>query len=424
MNGNELLDKMEWVDPAYVTEADARPARRGHGIWLRWAAAAACVCLIGLTAWRALPQGGPSVDPVPDDLPLLTIPEDLSGGMGYEGYLAADVSQLSNANPWTPAMELTHLPVFANPLLAEEAQTPAAQQAGAAAMQQRLEAAVEALGLTGQVIWGEDHPTPEQEAEIREKLGADQEAEIREKLGADAEAYLASLSTPGERWAWAEGVTLRVDQTGSLEVKYDPPRPLPEGQHLNWETAGPADYARAAPALVQEYAPLLGMEKPVVNVSGGDATTEGTQLWTLSFYEGAGTPVEQILHYQFAQAAFIGSWEAADSLWIIRLHGADLSRPVGDYPILTPDEAQQLLCAGRYVISVPGDTPAPEAVRKVELVYQTDTWAPVWMPYYRFYVEMPPDWDVGGMHTYGAYYVPAVQPDYLTNLPQWDGSIQ
>lgn len=44
MNGNELLDKMEWIDPAYIEAADAQPEfekkRR-----IRWGALAACVCL-------------------------------------------------------------------------------------------------------------------------------------------------------------------------------------------------------------------------------------------------------------------------------------------------------------------------------------------------------------------------------------------
>lgn len=45
MRGNELLDKMELADPAYVEAADRKPLRQRHG-WIPWAAAAACLCLL------------------------------------------------------------------------------------------------------------------------------------------------------------------------------------------------------------------------------------------------------------------------------------------------------------------------------------------------------------------------------------------
>lgn len=43
------------------------------------------------------------------------------------------------------------------------------------------------------------------------------------------------------------------------------------------------------------------------------------------------------------------------------------------------------------------------------------------MPYYRFYVELPEE-ESDGMKTYGAYYVPAVEEKYISNMPLWDGS--
>lgn len=44
MRGNELLDKMSLIDPAYVEAADAGPKRKIH-VPLKWGAAAACVAL-------------------------------------------------------------------------------------------------------------------------------------------------------------------------------------------------------------------------------------------------------------------------------------------------------------------------------------------------------------------------------------------
>lgn len=59
MRGNELLDKMELIDSAYVEAADAMPKRR-RAAWLRWCAAAACLSLLAI-AGIELPRKDDSV---------------------------------------------------------------------------------------------------------------------------------------------------------------------------------------------------------------------------------------------------------------------------------------------------------------------------------------------------------------------------
>lgn len=55
MRGNELLDKMELIDPAFVEEADRQPVKK-KVIWVRWTAMAACFCLIAGAAWLWIEQ--------------------------------------------------------------------------------------------------------------------------------------------------------------------------------------------------------------------------------------------------------------------------------------------------------------------------------------------------------------------------------
>lgn len=69
MRGNELLDKMGLIDPAYIEEADRAPVKK-RIYWTRWAAMAACFCLIIgaihlLPHWQNNPGPEPSV-PGPD----------------------------------------------------------------------------------------------------------------------------------------------------------------------------------------------------------------------------------------------------------------------------------------------------------------------------------------------------------------------
>lgn len=49
MKGNEFLDKMELIDPAYVEAADILP-KKEKSAWVKWGAMAACICLIAATA--------------------------------------------------------------------------------------------------------------------------------------------------------------------------------------------------------------------------------------------------------------------------------------------------------------------------------------------------------------------------------------
>ena len=70
--------------------------------------------------------------------------------------------------------------------------------------------------------------------------------------------------------------------------------------------------------------------------------------------------------------------------------------------------------------------PDEEYIKKVELVYRTGDMEEYYLPYYRFLVELPEEENSEiesehGLKNYGAYYVPAVESSYLTNMPVWDG---
>ena len=49
MRGNELLDKMELIDPAYIEAADTAPNKR-KSVWAKWGTLAACLCLVCVLA--------------------------------------------------------------------------------------------------------------------------------------------------------------------------------------------------------------------------------------------------------------------------------------------------------------------------------------------------------------------------------------
>ena len=112
MRGQEFLDKMELIEPAYVEAADIMPKKK-KSIWIKCGAAAACLCL----AIAGLIAIGQQNEPSQTDLsglPPITIPELAVGGMGFEGYFYHDISELKNENPWSESSQITALPVYKN----------------------------------------------------------------------------------------------------------------------------------------------------------------------------------------------------------------------------------------------------------------------------------------------------------------------
>lgn len=403
MKREDISDAMAHIGDDLLEETDAvrgtGGVRRNH--WKGWAALAACagVVLFGAVRW-----GGGPAEPVPtpaaetttpaaettapaetaqatpvptvDGLPMLTI-ELGETGMGFEGYMAYDISELVSGNPWTEEAGLTTLPVYANPLELDEYGQPVEDRA---AMEAALREAAGRLGLEGVEIEETDWGT---------------------------------LVIQGD------GLTLDVSSTLPVTLEFEPARILPEGYDFGYHA--PYDAMEAAGKyLMETYDTLLDMEKPTLSLWGGDYNIYREQGYQIEVYERAGDLTEQLVRYHFRRVAFYP--DDAGNLWMIRFYQADLSHKLGNYPIITVEEAQALLGEGHYITSVPYELPGLEYVEKVELVYRGGTMEGCWMPYYRFYVRLPEEAEEDGLQTFGAYYVPAVEGRFLTNLPVWDGS--
>lgn len=407
MKREDISDAMAHIGDDLLEEADAvrstGDVRRSR--WKGWAALAACagVVLFGAVRWgggpaepaptpaaetiapveTALPTApaetaSPTDTPVPtvDGLPMLTIALGETG-MGFEGYMAYDISELVSGNPWTEEAGLTTLPVYANPLELDEYGQPVGDRAA-------MEAALE---------------------EVAGRLGLER-AEIEE-------TDWGALTIQGD------GLTLDVSSTPTVTLEFELPRTLPQGYDFGHHA--PYDAMEAAGEyLMETYDTLLDMETPTLSLWGGDYNIYREQGYQIEVYEGAGDLTDQLVGYHFRRVAFYP--DDAGNLWMIRFYQADLSHKLGDYPIITVEEAQVLLGDGHYITSVPYALPGLEYVEKVELVYRNGALEGCWMPYYRFYVRLPEEAEEDGLQTFGAYYVPAVEGRFLTNLTVWDGS--
>ncbi|MCI8625875.1 MAG: hypothetical protein HFI40_06280 [Lachnospiraceae bacterium] len=373
--------------------------RRIQKGFVSFAAAVLLLCLAGGWYWNR--QSG-------DDelLPKLEITKDSGEAMGFEGYLAYEIGELAGENPWQKEMELKTLPVYQNQLSYN--QYGKVVDPDLEAMERLLKEIAGRLGISAE--WLEitdDVPIGEKREAILEKIGEE-----------DSEDYFI----PSKLIAKVEGLSIEVDATLTAEIHLEPARELPEGYHYSYQESSYEEIGAVADYLKEQYQELLGMEKPVRNIYGGDYTYDGKakgQIYYIGFYEGGGDIIDQILQYHFYQVRFYCNEEG--ELNLIRFYHSDLSKKTGDYPLISWKEAETLLENGNYITSVPEEFPGLEYVSKVELTYRSGNQEAYYMPYYRFYVELP-EWEKDGLKTYGAYYVPAVEGEYLTSMPVWDGN--
>lgn len=404
MKSERILNVMGNVDDALI-EAAQPPVRTKKRNGLRWTAAAACLAAVLIGGFTLYSR---TTVPNTSDLPMLDItPKEEAAAFGFEGYMAYDISELSSANPWTEDDKLKTLPVYQNPVEYDRAGAPSAPVSAETmeSMKTRLLEAAERLGLENVQVT-DNAPSQEEIDAVTEKF-----ASVGEKV---PEGYFE----PTEAVAEQDGIKLTVGADLAVRIEFDPAIDLPGEVHFSYngtyeETRAAAEY------LLERYRDLLGMEKPQVSITGGDYTYDGEQMFGVEFFDAAGDKTQQIVNYNFNTARFACNDEG--KLWIIRLNQPDLSQKVGDYPIISVKEAQALLCSGNYITTVPEEMPGEEYIAKVELIYRDSDLDEYFMPYYRFYVEVPDMARNNGLKTFGAYYVPAVSGEFLTGMPVWEG---
>lgn len=402
MRGHEFLDKMELIDPAYVEAADVEPKRKKQA-WGKWGAAAACFAVLLLAgAWLFL-RDETGADPA---LPMLSISENASAvGYGYEGYMAYDIAELVNANPWNEDSGISTLPVYQNTLRYDDSFI--ASGADFDKMRAFILDLAGRLGLdTNTLTVTDDAPDEETKQQWGEQF---------QKVGDTvSEGYFAPTKSVIE----AEGIKIEVDQAMTATVSFDPAVSLPEEYRFT-HFASYADKLAVADYLKSEYRDFIGMDDPQVNIYGGDYNIDKQQSYSIAFFDAGDSEVEEIVNYHFNRAAFY--CDNSGKLFLARIYRPDLSKKVGEYPIISSRQAKKLLINGHYITSAPYAFPGAALIKKAELVYRTSEYEEYYMPYYRFYVELPEEkWE--DLNTYGAYYVPAVEGSYLADMPTWDGN--
>lgn len=404
MKSQRLFDAIEHIEDKYIIIENTKTKT----FPLKWLAIAACFLIVCAIGGASMLKAPPEAFVPAENLPLISLDNGfLNDGMGFEGYMAKDISELVNDNPWTKSTQLQYLPVYRNALYNLKEDT--AYRPDLDKLTNEIILIAKRLGIYSEnVSVKSDYPD---------------EATIK----AVEEKYAATGEKPPLEFYSASSVSLKTDtmtltNDGKyIQIDFTPPVALPS--EYNWgHFAAYNDVKSVADYLKTQYKALINMPSAKANIYGGDRNIYSQQMYSIEFFNNEGSAVDKIINYNFNRTAFY--CDDNNALFIARVFSPDLSNKLGDYPVITPKQAEDLLCNGNYITTVPQQFSSKERIKKVELIYRNNAYDKIYMPYYRFYVELddaPMPEDVN-LKTYGAYYVPAIDGRYIENMPVWDGS--
>ena len=306
------------------------------------------------------------------DLPTLEIGAP-DGGYGYEGYFARDISELVNANPWNEKILLAALPVF-----------------------------------------GVKNDTPENK--LKELIAA-----TAGKL--NLKGFGSFSNDGGAVFADSESIKITATDT-DIAVYFKKAERLPKKYNFGYY-ASYRDMKKSAEYLKNKYSALFESGKYILNLYGGDCDIYGRQSYNISFYKDSDDIVQKIINYNFYKTYFTPNDNG--ELEQISTDTPNLGDKIGNYPVISPDKAKELLYNGKYVTSAPTAIKKSNKTAQTELVYRFAPWEKYYIPYYRFLVVEESTGNESlekqGFKSYCAYYVPAVEDKYIANMPLWNGAI-
>ena len=391
MRGKEMLEAVGYIEPALIEKGES-PTKKIY--WQRWTAIAASICLIlgGALLYRhSLPQYATEILSV----------SDTDVGMGFEGYQVYDISEIRRDNP-TDGMNIKALNVYRNTISFDERLYPYGQDLDA--MKEYLLTLAEKFGLDTASLEIFDNALEEGQMQGLIKEFASRGLEVPEYY-----------TLPYMLWIKTDDIEINVnaiDMTATITFRNG--IALPDEYNFN-HTSTPDELNAVGEYIWKLYGDIIGYDKPQLFINGGDYSIDGDQSYDLRFYDRQKNIIDNFENYSFSYTEF--SPNSDGELWMIRIFSDMALEKIGLYPLISEEEALELLLNGEYYSNVMEEFPGEEAVVRSELIYRAGSKDKIMMPFYRFYVylENAPRSPLlpEKMKIYGAYYVPAVDPVYL-----------
>lgn len=446
VNARDLFEAIGMVDEDLVEEADGpvrSPAWTPRRVMGRVLPVAACLCIVGAAVlsfgrgmFSAKSSGGAmlqnemaggAADAAPETAPDTAqapafydtqdaASEKRTDGTGIPTELAEKITPTSGAGSGTALMAYDYTEIArVDPLDGEQPEALAVYRGTLAGrclntdgMTERLTDALTALGYDASLADSARLTTGYDEESTQ-----DPEAVARslyEKFGIGSEL---------DYWSGIAWMEVDLPDGGSLSVNNE----LTLDITLTGDETGTltdAQAAEEADTILKANAGLLDAlgGYDAMGLTGGDYSYDGTrqQFWAVLYRTGE-TPSEQLAGYDLAQASF--SADGTGKLLSLTIPGAALAESVGEYPLISREEAAALLAGGSY-LNAEYDEAAPAAadIEQAEsyLCYVSGR-ALYYVPMWCFVIdEGERENTADGLHSYRPYYVPAVSLDTLGTL--------
>lgn len=364
MKRDDILTAVGLIDDAFIAETAAVRKKHKLQVVRTLVSLAACIAVILSGIWVYSKTRLPLLE--------IEITHHLSGS-GID-LLCYDIASHDETNPWDSKTPIRRMPVYKN-------------------------LPIDALGLP---IGGLSE---------NEKLSLGRKA--ANTLG------LTVIETQSQSLPIiTDGGAIMVDAYGTITVG---------GLEESYTFYRNSDFTQAEKALTyftEKYADLLGFKQPTPILTSTFAFS-GERSYHYVVYEGADTAAERVLNYACRYAVFYP--DENGKLNVIRVYNAlAAAKKLGNYPVISSNEAYELLLEGYHVNTHLKDRPVTKdtIIHKQTLVYRATTDDATILPYYVFYVEDPTTYYgvAEGLTAYNAYYVPAVDRKYIKSMPLWDGT--
>lgn len=387
MKGEYLLDAIECVDDDIIDKTKIIKRFKKKHTWT-WVFVVAIVIAAAVLLFYFLKNyKDTELTYINENLPKIKLSFGVEG-LSFEGLMFYDISERDDGNPWTADANLESLPVYKNLAYTDAFGTPVY------------------LSEAEMVSYAKDM-AKELETEIND-IGThvvDYTAQP-DSLVKKGSAYGITATTPlGKIRVYGNGkVCVSLNESAKLSSKY------------NFKSSNISDEEAKKTILIllEQYPGVTNFKSPEVSI-WGDYTFSGEKLGCFSAFDGAGDITKQILNFNFNQISLDIDYNGQFSGFKIK-NSLSAAEKLGEYPIITPQEAQQLYHEGKYITTVSSDYERKDEIAKFELIYRTGNGEETFMPYYRFYVELlnfKAKNQISGLKCYGAFYVPAIKSEYL-----------
>ena len=396
MNAEDISNALNEINEEYIESANERRKTKvkksGLIKWVSAAAAIAVVVLIGTKVFVPnTPEGND--EPVGEVggteaeygayLPILEYIESNTTAYGFEGYMAYDISELSSGNPWNEEMVFEALPVYRNNSFNEIG--IAYPGIGEEAMNKKLENIAEKTDL-----------------EMRGIIEATYVGDFSSGSGIPDD-FITDIKADFGSY------TIEIQSNGSIVAMYNgfEGEALPEEYSFTHNNTTEGEAFETIAYLYENYGDIIGLPEATF-VTSKEYTFSGEEIRDYRIYDFSGDEINDMLNFAFNEIQLAPNDEG--KLMLIRINDKlSCAEKIGDYPIISPEEAKDMLLEGGYITTVPYEMPGKKYIAKCELIYRSGISENIWMPYYRFLVELPEMAQENGLKNFGAYYVPAVK---------------